>query len=196
MVQTRERNKDTHPGQLVAPKACRSKEQVAEEQAAKAATSKQRTDEWLGWIAGLASLEQQMMDQSHQVMTQAARPPTSQMRKIARTFSVHNLKDSEHSPELAMFVNHDGHSCKKTSVPKLMLREEVQSMVNQQSEGQTKMQGGGGKRKVSAELDKDQPNLPNRSVLHQGVAHHPPVQVAQDSNLHIPAVSVARKHQV
>ncbi|KAI6031142.1 hypothetical protein BKA83DRAFT_4121896 [Pisolithus microcarpus] len=158
MVQTRERNKDTHPGQLVAPKARRSKEQVAEEQAAKAATSKQRADERLGRIAGLASLEQQMMDESRQVMAQAARPPTSQMRKIARTFSVHNLKDSEHSPESAMLVNHDGHSHKKTSVPKLKLREEVQSMVNQQSEGQTKMQGGGGKQKASAELDKDQLN--------------------------------------
>ncbi|KAI6164203.1 hypothetical protein EDD17DRAFT_1506690 [Pisolithus thermaeus] len=145
MVQTWERNKDTHTGQLVSPKARRSKEQVVEEQVAKVATSKERADQWLGQIVGLVSLEQQMMDKSHQVMTQVARPPASQVCKIACTLSVHNLKDSEHLPESALFVNHDGHSCKKTSVPKLKLQEEVQSMVNQQSEGQTKMQGGRGK---------------------------------------------------
>ncbi|KAI6099663.1 hypothetical protein F5141DRAFT_1066486 [Pisolithus sp. B1] len=105
MVQTQERNKDTHPGQLVAPKAHRSKEQVAEEQAAKAATSKQRADEWLGQIVGLVSLEQQMMDKSCQVMTQAARPPTSQHERTtlnSKTLLQITSEDDESDIKLAI----------------------------------------------------------------------------------------------
>ncbi|KIM70174.1 hypothetical protein SCLCIDRAFT_19106 [Scleroderma citrinum Foug A] len=83
MIKTREKNKGTHPGQVVAPKPRKSKEEVASEQAAKAAASKQKADERLSRITGLASLEQRMMNECQQAMTHAARPPLSKARKIA-----------------------------------------------------------------------------------------------------------------
>ena len=100
MVKTQEKSKGTHPGQVVAPKPQKSKEEVASEQAAKAAASKQKADEWLSRITGLASLKQRMMDECQQAMTHAARPPSSKARKIARTYSVHNLQSMQDSQSL------------------------------------------------------------------------------------------------
>ena len=92
MVGTWERNKETHPGQPLAPKACKSKEQAAAERAEKAIASQKKAEERLDRITGLASLEQQIMDESQQSLTHAARPVPSQARKISRTFSVHNIQ--------------------------------------------------------------------------------------------------------
>ena len=100
MVKTREKNKGTHPGQIVAPKPRKSKEEVAAEQAVKAAASKQKADERLSRITGLVSLEQRMMDERQQAMTHAARPPSSKVCKIPRTFSVHNLQSMQDSQGL------------------------------------------------------------------------------------------------
>jgi len=100
MVKTREKNKGTHPGQVVAPKPRKSKEEVASEQAAKAAASKKKADERLSRITGLASLEQHMINEHQQAMTHAARPPSSKVSKIAHTFSVHNLQSMQDSQGL------------------------------------------------------------------------------------------------
>ena len=100
MVKTQEKNKGTHPGQVVAPKPWKSKEEVASEQATKAAASKKKADKWLSQITGLASLEQCMMDKRQQAMTHVARPPLSKVSKIARTFSVHNLQSMQDSQGL------------------------------------------------------------------------------------------------
>ena len=100
MVKTQEKNKGTHPGQVVAPKPWKSKEEVASEQTAKAATSKKKADERLSRITGLASLEQRMIDERQQAMTHAARPPLSKVSKIAHTFSVHNLQSMQDSQGL------------------------------------------------------------------------------------------------
>jgi len=95
MVKTRERNKSTHPGQPVAPRACKSREQAAAEHAEKATALQQKEEERMDSIAGLASLEQRIIGESQQAMTQAARPPSSQVRKIMRTYSVHDLQTME-----------------------------------------------------------------------------------------------------
>ncbi|KIM58989.1 hypothetical protein SCLCIDRAFT_27693 [Scleroderma citrinum Foug A] len=162
MVKTREKNKGTHPGQVVAPKPQKSKEEVASEQAAKAAASKQKADERLSRITGLASLEQRMMDECQQAMTHAARPPLSKARKIACTYSVHNLQSMQDSQsllpvnqtEMAASTNCSGHAQKKAT-PKPKLRDEVQSVVRE--EGLSMTQGGQGKRKATCDLDKDLP---------------------------------------
>ena len=78
MVETRERNKTAHPGQLVAPKPRKSREEAAAEQVAKATADKKKVNEWTGKIAGLASMELRIQEESRQAMSQAARPPLSQ----------------------------------------------------------------------------------------------------------------------
>jgi len=95
MVQTREKNKDTHPGQIVAAQS----RKLAEE-AAKASASKKKADEWSGQIAALASLEQCMTDDSQQAMAHAAKPPSQVSKKIICTFSVHNLQSMGEGPGL------------------------------------------------------------------------------------------------
>ena len=95
MVETREQNKSTHPGQLVVPRPHRTREQAAADCAAKATALQQKEDERMDSISGLASLEQHIVAESQQAMTQAARPPSSQVRKIACTYSVHNLQTME-----------------------------------------------------------------------------------------------------
>lgn len=64
----------------------------------------QKEDERTDSIAGLASLEQRIMGESP--MTQAARPPSSQVRKIMRTYSVHDLQtmESENLPGMRKWI--------------------------------------------------------------------------------------------
>jgi len=100
MVETRERNKDTHPGQPLVPKARKSKEQAVAEHAEKAIASQKKADERLDRIAGLASLEQHMMNESQQALTHAARPIPSQAHKIPRTFSVHDIQSLQDAQAL------------------------------------------------------------------------------------------------
>lgn len=87
MVQTREKNKSAHPGQPMAPRPRKSKEQAAAERAAKVAASQKKVNQRADQIAGLASLEQRMAGESQQVMAQAARPPTLQIQKLASNVS-------------------------------------------------------------------------------------------------------------
>jgi len=68
MVQTREKNKDTHPGQIVATQSRKSAEEAVAERAVKASASKKKADERSGRITALASLEQCMTDDSQQAM--------------------------------------------------------------------------------------------------------------------------------
>jgi len=100
MVRTREKNKDTHPGQIVAAQSRKSAEEAAAERAAKASASKKKADERSGRIAALASLEQRMTDDSQQAMAHAAKPPSQVSKKIIRTFSVHNLQSMGEGPGL------------------------------------------------------------------------------------------------
>lgn len=100
MVQTREKNKDTHPGQILALQSRKSAEEVAAERAAKASTSRKKANEWSGRVAALASLEQCMTDESQQAVINAAKPPLRACRKIVRTFSVHNLQSMEEGQNL------------------------------------------------------------------------------------------------
>jgi len=80
MVETRERNKTAHPGQLVAPKPCKSREEAAAERAAKATANKKKVNERSDKIAGLASMELRIQEESQRAMSQAARPLSSQAR--------------------------------------------------------------------------------------------------------------------
>ncbi|KAI5996949.1 hypothetical protein EDD15DRAFT_2194665 [Pisolithus albus] len=182
MVQTREKNKDTHPGQPVAPKPRRPKEQVAAERIAKATASHRKAEKRRGHVAGLASLEQSMLGESQQALAQVARPPASQVRKkIARTFSVHNLESLGDSQSLPVnqentavaSTNHDVHKRSKILAPKPRLREEVESMAKQQGEGLSLMKTQGKRKAAALDFDKDcsnkrvKPYKPSGLTLHR-----------------------------
>lgn len=100
MVQTREKNKDTHPGQILALQTRKSAGEVAAERAAKASASRKKADERSARVAALASLEHRMMDESQQAVINAAKPPSQACKKIVRTFSVHNLQSMEEGQNL------------------------------------------------------------------------------------------------
>ena len=181
MVQTQEKNKDTHLGQILATQQRKSAEEAAAEWAAKASASKKKVDEWSGRVAALASLEQRMMDDSQQAIVHAAKPPSQVCRKIVRTFSVHNLQSIGEIPGLPGTRNYNqdklqyhwlgaaenqvesvsnGRADRKI-LPKPKLQEEVQavrSTVRQPlSENPGVTQGGPGKWKATADLDEDLP---------------------------------------
>lgn len=72
----------------MAPRPCKLKEQAVAECAAKAAASQQKANQRLDQITGLASLEQCMIDESQQGITQAAWPLALQIQKLAGNNSV------------------------------------------------------------------------------------------------------------
>ncbi|KAI5997115.1 hypothetical protein EDD15DRAFT_2194781 [Pisolithus albus] len=181
MVQTREKNKDTHPGQPVAPKPHRPKEQVAAERIAKATASHRKAEKRRGHVAGLASLEQSMLGESQQALAQAARPPASQVhKKIARTFSVHNLESLGDSQSLPVnqentavaSTNHDVHKRSKILAPKPRLREEVESMAKQQGEGLSLMKTQGKRKAAALDFDKDRSNKRVKPYKPSGLTLH------------------------
>ena len=183
MVETREWNKSTHPGQLVVPRPRRTREQAAADCAAKATALQQKEDKRMDSISGLASLEQRIMGESQQAMTQAARPPLSQVRKIARTYSVHNLQtmENENLPGMRRWIvagesllihwtftvatvvdqmgsvpmDHGGSKRKKMTAPKPKLRQEV-AMATLQSESVVQVKRGKRKATEEDQIDKDQ----------------------------------------
>ena len=116
-------------------------------------------------------------------MTQAARPPSSQVRKIMRTYSVHDLQtmESENLPGMRKWIaalesllicwtfavatvvnqmesvpmDHGGSKRKKMIAPKPKLREEV-AMATPQSERVVPVKQGKCKAAAEDQIDKDQ----------------------------------------
>ena len=64
--------------QQVAPKPYKSREEAAAEWVAKTTADKKKVNEQTGKIAGLASMELCIQEESQQAMSQAARPLSSQ----------------------------------------------------------------------------------------------------------------------
>ncbi|KIM62607.1 hypothetical protein SCLCIDRAFT_24901 [Scleroderma citrinum Foug A] len=170
MVETWERNKTAHPGQLVAPKPCKSREEVAAERAAKATAIKKKANEQSDKIAGLASMELHIQEESQQAMSQAARPPSSQARgnvlhNVGKCIVKPSSQDTNDSPvnqldNRSASRNHNEPAQRKVAVPKPKLREEIRSACSalMQEKEDLEETGQQEKHKVAADLDNLQQN--------------------------------------
>ncbi|KAI6041788.1 hypothetical protein EDC04DRAFT_2601421 [Pisolithus marmoratus] len=114
-------------------KCQKSKEQAAAEWAEKAAANKKKINKWLDNVAGLASMEMYMQEESQNVMSQAARPPPSQVqRKVPHNVSISMEPLSQVTPAnqldcMSAPSNCNGLTWRKAIAPKLKLWDEVRS---------------------------------------------------------------------